>query len=425
MQLIKTSAVSAISTLIKILLGMLSIKFVALYTGPTGVAMLGQFTNFVSIFATIAGGGIGFGVIKYVSEYADSNSELQSFLSSTFIFTLFFSGLTCIIGLVFHASLANWILGSAQYSYLISWLAVAQFLIALNLLLNSILNGFKQIKTLAIVNIASGCLSLILIAAFATTQNIQKILLGFMLAQCVGIFAALAAVYYKPWFRNLFRFKLDKKHCVNLLNYSFMTLISTLVVPVSQILVRNDLAQLFSWNDVGYWQAVTRISDAYLLFVTVALSSYYLPRLSELKNSSALKKEIKQAYLFLMPCVFVMLAASYLLRDVILQVLYSPHFKPAENLFFFQLLGDLLRIAGWMFTYLLLAKSRTKTYISTEIALAVCFVLSSHIMARAFGLIGVTYAFALTYFCYWIVMYLTSFFYFKSNENLCSPAINP
>jgi PST family polysaccharide transporter len=71
-KLLQISALSGSSTLVKMLTGMLSLKIVALYTGPEGVAILSQFMTLASVLSTIAGGGIGLGVIKYVAEYVHS-----------------------------------------------------------------------------------------------------------------------------------------------------------------------------------------------------------------------------------------------------------------------------------------------------------------------------------------------------------------
>ena len=44
---------------------------------------------------------------------------------------------------------------------------------------------------------------------------------------------------------------------------STMTLTSALVPPLVNIAVRDHLAARFGWEQVGYWQAVSRVADAY------------------------------------------------------------------------------------------------------------------------------------------------------------------
>jgi PST family polysaccharide transporter len=175
-------------------------------------------------------------------------------------------------------------------------------------------------------------------------------------------------------------------------------------VPVAQIVVRNDLNTLYGWNSVGYWLAVVRLSDAYILFVTTALTAYYLPRLSQLKTPEDIKREIIQANTTLMPILALALILIYVFRGFIINLLYSQNFGPSTELFTYQLLGDFFRIAGWLFTYLLIAKSWTKTYVLTEIILSLIFITIAHYFSRTWGLVGVTYAFALTYFIYWLMM---------------------
>ena len=47
MTLIKTSLLSAISTLIRIISGFIITKVIAIYAGPSGVALVGQLQNFI------------------------------------------------------------------------------------------------------------------------------------------------------------------------------------------------------------------------------------------------------------------------------------------------------------------------------------------------------------------------------------------
>ncbi|KTC91662.1 O-antigen translocase [Fluoribacter dumoffii] len=411
-KLLKTSILSGLSTLVKILTGMLTLKIVALYTGPEGIAILGQFMGLVNILAVIAGGGITLGVIKYVAEYA-STQDFSEFLSTTTVYTLFFSLGTMVLGLVYSQNLANWILGSAQFTYLISWMAVAQFFIAMHLLICSILNGLGQIRLQVAITIMSSVLSLIMVCAGAYYYQLKGTLFSFVLAQVLALAISLACVYRHEWFNLLFAWKARRKYWINLIRYSLMTTVSTLTMPVAQIIVRNDLDVLFGWNAVGYWQSVVRLSDAYLLFVTTALTAYYLPRLSELQTSADIKKEIAHAYRVLIPLIGMILILIYLCRNIIVALLYSKAFSPATHLFGFQLFGDFFRVASWLFTYLLLAKAWTKTYVTTEIILSIIFICFSHLFARSYGLTGVTYAFALTYFIYWLMMGGVTLFYFK------------
>jgi len=75
-----------------------------------------------------------------------------------------------------------------------------------------------------------------------------------------------------------------------------------------------------------------------------------------------------------------------------------------EELFLWQLIGDFFKIAAWILSYLMLAKTMTKFYISSEILLLFVNYILSYIFIAKFNLIGITYAFALSYFLYFLFM---------------------
>ncbi len=56
------------------------------------------------------------------------------------------------------------------------------------------------------------------------------------------------------------------------------------------MVIRTYLTQEFGLNYAGYWEAMIRLSAAYLMLVTTTLSVYYLPRLAELTHLDEIKK---------------------------------------------------------------------------------------------------------------------------------------
>lgn len=144
----------------------------------------------------------------------------------------------------------------------------------------------------------------------------------------------------------------------------------------------------------------------YLMLVTTSLSVYYLPRLSEIQDNLELKKEILNGYKIIMPIVIALALAIYVLREFVVYIAFSDKFLPMLELFKWQLIGDVIKIASWLLGYLMLAKAMTKVFIYTEIGFSVLFVLLSIVFIDSFGLVGITYAFSVNYFLYLIMMIL-------------------
>lgn len=80
MDIVRVFSFTAISTLVKMLTGLIGVKVVASVIGPAGVALVGQLNNFASIAMAVSSGGINSGIIKYVAEYKDNENRIRLLL---------------------------------------------------------------------------------------------------------------------------------------------------------------------------------------------------------------------------------------------------------------------------------------------------------------------------------------------------------
>ena len=87
MTLIKTSVLTAISTIITVISAFVINKVVAMYAGPTGLALIGQLKDFVTMITNISNGAITQGIVKYTAEYEtiEKKQKIFSLISSCII----------------------------------------------------------------------------------------------------------------------------------------------------------------------------------------------------------------------------------------------------------------------------------------------------------------------------------------------------
>jgi PST family polysaccharide transporter len=404
MTLIKTSVLTAIATVIRVISGFVINKVIALYVGSSGLAVVGQLQNFMSIITTFSNGAITQGVVKYTAEY-QTIEQKQKIFSSSIIISLVCSLVISIFLFGFSEYLSKLILKDVQYSSVFIVFGLTVFLFALNTVLLSILNGQKEVKKYVLVNIASSIFSLFFTSFLIMQLNLMGALYALVVNQSVIFFVTLAFVVKSSWFKlEYFKQGLDKESLSKLSRYSFMAITSALTVPVSHLIIRNYIGENLSWDDAGYWQGIWYISTMYLMVITTSLSVYYLPKLSEIQDKQELKKEIFRGYKVIMPIVLVMSLILFLLKENVILIAFSDKFMPMMELFAWQLIGDVIKIASWLLGYITLAKAMTKTYISLEIFGSLSFILLSIYFIDNFGLVGVTYAYALNYFLYLFVM---------------------
>lgn len=411
MNLLTTSVLNGVAVLIKTLTLFVLNKILAVYLGPTGYAALGQFQNFIQMVTTFAGSAINTAVIKYTAEYHEDQNRQRAIWKTAGSLVSLFSLIFAILILIFQSQLSLYIFHTLEYQNVFVWFAVFLVFFNFNTLFLAILNGKKEILKLVIANIAGSLFALIITSILAIKLHLYGALIALSIYQSIAFIVTLFLCYRAKWFKfsSLFG-KIDLEITKKFSSFVWMALVSAICVPLSQMLIRAYLSQEFGLAYAGYWEAMIRLSTVYLMLVTTILGVYYLPRLSELKMLDEIKKEIYLGYKFLFPLAVAGGIIVFVLRDWIINVLFSPSFAPMQSLFFWQMMGDALKIGSWILAYLMLSKAMTKLYISTEIIFTVSLLVLTYVCTQVFGFEGVSIAYLVNYGIYWIVI---SLFIFK------------
>ena len=151
---------------------------------------------------------------------------------------------------------------------------------------------------------------------------------------------------------------------------------------------------------------MNRISKYYLMFVSSLLTLYILPRLSEIDNAKEFRSEVFNFYKTIIPIFALGLLVIYFLRNYIITIVFSNEFKPVEDLFLWQLLGDFVKVLSIVIAYQFLAKRMFWHYIITEIFSVLILYVSSILFIDIYGVKGATIAHFVTYVMYYGVILL-------------------
>lgn len=401
MNIVRTGFYTTIATAAKLLAGLVVIKLVAWFAGPAGVGKLGQFMSLMSLLTVLAGGGISAGIVKYVAEYRNDAEKLSRLLAAALWYGLCASCLIGCVALLFSRQTALWLLGDQGYASLIRLLAVTQLAIALFNYILAVINGFMDVRRLALIQVLGSAFSIVLVLWLSRWLHLYGALLALVLSQVLCLFVGLPAWWRSPYFqRSMLRMHFDREMTLRLAAFSVMTLSSALLPSLINIAVRDHLALQFGWEQVGYWQAVSKVSDAYLLFLTTAINIYYLPKLASTHERASLVLELRNAYRYLLPAVVALAAAVYVARDWVTRLLFSADFTPANALYGPQLLGDVIKIASFILSYVMLAKAMTRLFVISECVFAASYLALVYVLTARFGLVGAMYAFSLNYLLY-------------------------
>ncbi len=406
--LIKVASLNVASVLTRTIAGFLSSKAIAIYIGAEGLAIIGNLRNFLSTAQSFATLGFYNATVKYVSEFKNDVITFAktvttifylAIISTILIATICYYSANYISDVIFSNRITNGI-------HIIKVLAFALPFYTLNILVYAVLNGLSKHKTLITLNILGQvfglCISLVLIYKY----SLQGALISVALVESLICFISLIFVYNRRQVVcPLLKFKtIDYTVAKKMSAYTIMALFSAIALPIVMIAIRSYIINTIGVKEAGFWEAMTRISKYYLLFVSSLITLYLLPRFSEVNSKTKFRKEVFSFYKTILPIFGLGLIVIYSLRSVIVRFIFSEAFIPVEALFLWQLLGDFVKVLSMVIAYQFLAKKMFWHYIITEAFSVVIFYLTSLYFIENYGVKGVTIAHFVTYVLYFVVI---------------------
>ena len=402
MSLAKASVWTASSTLVKIIAGLLVVKLLAVSFGPEGVGQAGNFRQLITVLGVLAGAGIFNGVTTYIAQFQQQPEQLRAVIGTASSMVIGFSTLVALVFLLAAGPISHALFGHDGYANVVRIVAFLQFGIAWANLTLALLKGFRDARGNALALIIGSLVGVLGYVLCWWLGGYAGALVGLALVPALLVFPALLMlrrhrqVLPLRWLTPSWQPDLAR----NLAKFTLMALITSVTLPVAWVMMRNLLAEQQGWAQVGLWQGVTSISDAYLQFITATFSVWLLPTLARLESKPQIAREIGRALRFVLPAVAAASFCVWLLRDVAIWLLFSPQFAAMRDLFVWQLCGDVFKVGAYVFGYLVIAKASLRFYILTEISQFVLLTAFSHWLIPLHGTAGAAQAYMATYVLY-------------------------
>ncbi|MBH0011580.1 O-antigen translocase [Pseudoalteromonas sp. NZS100_1] len=407
MNLLKTSMLSGISTIFRIISGIIITKMVAIFAGPAGLAVIGQLQNIINITMLVTGDFLKTATTKYTAEYQDNYQEKYRLWSSALKVILCLNIIVFSIFFFFSNQIASYFLHTEEYSYVLRVFSVSLPFFILNSFLLAVLNGQKEIKSYILLNITLSIVSLILVCLLSYNFGLQGALIAYVTNQSIVFFITIAAIKKKSWFKvDYFFHKSELVQYKKLFGFALITFASIMASNGSTIYIRNYLIENLSATLAGNWQAMWVLSQISVSLITTSLATYLLPTLSQLQDKKLIHQELIAALKIIVPITITISLIMYLLRDLIIMLLYSSEFSAMRDLFFWQLVGNSIKVCGWLFGYVLVAKGMVKYTVMTEVIFAFSWCFLSSFLINKFGLVGAIYAYSINVTFHFITMFL-------------------
>lgn len=362
--------------------------------GTSGMALLGSFKNFTSMFKSMATLGISNLVVKLVVENKNNKKELSIIYSTFFWVFLLISAVLGTVVLVFSGFIADFLFFNNSYIIPIQFFGVLLPLVVINAFWIAIYNGLEEFKKIVFIQIISNILVFGLSAFLIWKKNIFGGLLSVALSEFLLVMVTFLFVRRD---NNYFQFDLQriisKKYFDAILKFSSMALLSAVIIPMTLMLIRNRIVNQYSIDEAGIWDAVNKLSGFYMLIFSSGLSLYYMPKLASLETDGEFIEELKSYFKIFVPLFVVMLILVFLFKGIIIDLAFTPAFSKIKGVLIWQLLGDLLRIMTLAFGYQIIVKSMIKKYFIVEITFNFLYLFLSYYLVGIFSFEGALQAY--------------------------------
>jgi PST family polysaccharide transporter len=395
-------------------------KLLAEYTGQAGIAKVGQLRNISSMLMSLSSLGTFNGVVKYVSEYKSDQKNLLKLFSTLYVFS-FTASVVLFFVLFFGASYFSYKLFlSDTYAVVFKVMAVAVPFISMNRIFSGVINGISDYKKHTKIEFISHFLAAVLLLVSLYFYSLKGVLVAIALTPIIQ-FTVLIIIFGK-----LLKDYVDFKSITfkipflkQLLGFTAMSFVATVLSNYVEIDLRTLILEKISEAEAGSWTAMNSISKIYMQFLIAIFSLYILPKYATINTSFEFRIEIKKIYTSLVPLVFIGMILVYVLRNVLIEVIFNEAFLGMAILFKWQLAGDFVRFIANVLSYQFLAKKQIKYFVSTQlIGLAMYYVFGRYYLS-SFGTEGVVMALFVSNLIYLgIVFFVLRNTFFGKNRDI-------
>ncbi|MFY1020289.1 oligosaccharide flippase family protein [Ectopseudomonas khazarica] len=378
-----------------LLFGAAAMKILAVLAGPAGVGLYSVLRQLQQILSSVASLGGQNAIVQGLSTL--SGLDRERFFVSTLYMFLMTSLLVGGLVMIFSEVIAGWVL-AGEHVAAIRWLVVPIVLGALLFFFRGVLTSDMQYGAVAFINMLTGLGAAVVAvpSGFAFVYGYPEFLV-FMLGGTVIPPLMFAFFYVRRlgYLRNLSSFapSVVSRYSISKFLEVALPLLLSLVLTLGCVLVvRAKAVHLYGLEGAGLFDAAWSVSAMYLALFLASLQSYLLPELSKTEKGPALQSALSRAFHFALILSLPLIVGLVVLKPLVMSLLFSEAFSPALDVLRWVLLGDFVRVLGWVISTTLIARADMKGFALAEALWSMIFVsLAWVLLPLGIEWIGVAY----------------------------------
>ena len=397
-------SISSISNLVR---AIITAKLLALTLGPSMTGVLAQILNFSAFLFQIIPLGLTTGVAKLVAEAPNQRSRVGAVVGTSSVIALASATACSILLAPFSAQLSEVLTGSPRYTLPVVLVLVSLPLYNLAGVLSYVVQGFADIRSLTVANVATAVASTaVLIPAtifFGLTGAMAAVVAGSVFQSLFFGIAIWRKFGIKGW--PLSGLHISRSTGRSLINYGGVLLVAGVGSWGSLLLVRTLGIRTLGQFENGIYQVVNGVSAQYMAVFIGWMAAYVLPRVVvelDRPRLQSLLNSVLRANLLIMGTGLTVTVA---LRELVVRLLYSSAFITAAPILPIQVLGDYARVIGWSFGICLFAQGKTRAYLLAMLAQDLLWIAISSSTLRTSGTAAIAMGYSLSSVAWPVLMY--------------------
>lgn len=421
--ILKATGIFGFAQAMKMIVGVVGSKFVAVFLGPIGIGTVGLLNNTIAIIGSLTSFGINITGVREVSLARAENDENK--FSERYIvlqrWSLLVGLFGAIVTIIFSKLLSKWTFGTSEYYFWFVILSVNFVFSSLTASRVALLQGLRMVKSIAISNVVASILITFVTVPIYYFFKFDGII-------TVIIMSSLLSLGVNFYFTQNIKINAVKislsdtfRKGIPLMKMGFLLSINVIFGQICSYLIKIYLNGNGSTAEIlGFFEVSSVILISYVGMIFNAMGTDFYPRITAIQCDNSKIKElvndqIEIGLLLITPAITLL----YFCAPVLIQAFYTKEFLGVLLILRAALFAVIIKAIIWPLAFIILAKGDNKLYFKQEILSDLFLLLSTVILHHFFGLVGIGIASLLQFIIYafYIIAILKKKFDFGIRKN--------
>ncbi len=333
--LARNTMILASPKIVKFLIGLLKTKFIAIFLGATGLGIIDQLSNTINRIKQLSLSMLPDGMVRIIAKQnsIDNNTVIiASIIKTYFLMVIPVAVLVTTLGYLFDDQLTLYIFGKIEYKlyFQIGMIALPVSLFSASF--RSFLKAYKEIKSIAFIEILVIILNLLLFIPLVYYLDITGGVIyatGSFIVTFIVVFSVVRKnifIKYKISYSDIKNAKFSNIHFKELLAFISSGILVGAFSVFEEVTVRSLVVNQLGIEELGIYNPITKWGSLFVGFILPSMYTYLYPRLSEAKDDDEIVGVVNDVIRLLTFVILPFIIVGISTRHWIIPLFYSKEF---------------------------------------------------------------------------------------------------